>query len=550
MIQPDLDALYALAIVGDEDYRAIRRGFLALAYVFADPDYCRYEDFWMELDAPEEGVLEAMRDEMGDCPVPPNFAAEFFTTTAVMGELFDRHPMHETWRAFGDEMMERYLERWFEQDGTYHESINYQNHCFNELLCQIVPAQASGRIDYASNPRVRGSFEHFLAVRMPLLSEHLPPLDDPGRVCGAGDLSRRSPLPACGNSGNDGNEQLWGGQLSVGAWLYADRDPAFASALMTAWREGGKVVLEHEHPLLTLATLVPSIPSALPAPRSAHRLSLGIVSRGALSTGEPLWSLFRAGRATHHMDFDQGNLHIAAGERVLLGDHGYHTIDGEGRRIGGAATWLHNTITYGCERDNSSGYTGLEEAPEPVFVHLGDAFDYVVHRMTTTNLRRLDRHPYFSLIPIAAQVHVRHMLFVKSGYWVIWDVFEKGAEQTTFWLHPTRPMKALGYGGFRAGEEGEIGLSVQFVLPSKLNVIENRQSGPLWSFALREPSGRPYLAVLAATRSADGFYARYDDANRRLRISLDGVSDVVDLPDAGAAQAPLITRDVERLKLH
>lgn len=545
----DLDALYALDMVADDDYRAIRRGFLALAYVFADPDYCRYEDFFMELDPPEEGVLDAMSDEMGDSPVPPNFAAEFFTTTAVMAELFDRHPMHGAWRSFADKMLARFLNRWFEPDGSYLESVNYQNHCMNELLCQMLPAIWTGRIDYASDPRVRGSFEHFLAIRMPVLSTRLWKPEKPIPLFASQDMSRLSPLPADGNSGNHGDEQRWNAQLSVGAWIYAPRDPDFASALMTAWRESGKLIVDYEHPVFTLATLDPAIPSRQPAIGSARRKSLGIVSRGMLASGEPVWSLFRAGRATHHMDFDQGNLHIAAADVVLLGDHGYHTTDRDGAEIGGGATWLHNTITYGRDRNNSSGYTGLERAPEPEFVSLGENFDYVVHRMVTTNLRRLDRTSYNRLFPLDPQAHVRHMLFVKSGYWVIWDVFEQGSEPTTFWLHPTMPAAPLGDGGFRAGDAGTLGLTIRFAQPAALDVLENCQSGPLWSLAIRQPAALPYLAVIAVTRSAEGLAARYEESNRRLAVSHEGVEDVIVLPPAGARERPAILRDGDRTAL-
>lgn len=41
------------------------------------------------------------------------------------------------------------------------------------------------------------------------------------------------------------------------------------------------------------------------------------------------------------MDFDQGNIHLTAGNRVLLGDYGYHAHDSDGSSLpaaGDAAT--------------------------------------------------------------------------------------------------------------------------------------------------------------------------------------------------------------------
>lgn len=43
----DLDVLWALNLIGEQSYRAIRTAFLAVGgYMFSDPDYCNYGDFW------------------------------------------------------------------------------------------------------------------------------------------------------------------------------------------------------------------------------------------------------------------------------------------------------------------------------------------------------------------------------------------------------------------------------------------------------------------------------------------------------------------------
>ncbi len=539
----DFDALWAIGVLSEVEYRCIRRGFLALAYVFADPDYCRYEDFRVELDPPEEGVADAMRDEMGDSPVPPNFAAEFFTTTAVIAELFPTHEQHGPWRAFGDSEIAHFLDRWFESDGTYLESINYHNHCFNEMLCAIYPAVMSGRVDYLANPRFRGSFEHFLAMRMPRLATSLAERVEPSRVYAACDFARRSPLPADGNSGTDGNELDWGAHMGLGARLYARCDPAFARRMMAAWRDSGKPILDHEHPLLTLVALDPTIESAATAYDSVHRKGLGIVSRATSQEGASVWCLFRAGRATHHMDFDQGNIHLAIGDEVLLGDHGYHTTDNKGKRISGAHTSLHNTVSFGQERYNSSGYGGLEIAPEPTFVHLGEDIDYVVHPMTTTNLRRMDVLGYNCMLPIEPVTHTRHFLHVKRGYFVVWDTFEGGDMPSVFRLHPTKPMTEIGPGAFVAGDPVGTRLLVQFAQPSKLTVIENRQFGPLWSFASLAENGKPHLAVMRVQRTSVALEIEYDEATNVLRLRGVDFDETVMLPKAGAGVCPVIVQN-------
>jgi len=78
---------------------------------------------------------------------------------------------------------------------------------------------------------------------------------------------------------------------------------------------------------------------------------------------------------------------LAACDRVLLGDYGYHAHDQEGRSLCAYQTSRHNTVVYGEDPDMGSGYAGLERAPEPAVVRLDKAFDWCVHRIVNTNLR-------------------------------------------------------------------------------------------------------------------------------------------------------------------
>src|SRR5262249_13959708 len=130
-------------------------------------------------------------------------------------------------------------------------------------------------------------------------------------------LPRRSPMPADGNSGGEGCEQDYRDDMTIGAAAYQGRDPQFAGQLMHVWRAAGKPILDGTHPVLTLLTLHPALASVAPPEESRHRQSLGIISKARRADGTPLYALFRAGHCTHHMDFDQGNLHLAFGDAVL-----------------------------------------------------------------------------------------------------------------------------------------------------------------------------------------------------------------------------------------
>ncbi|MCX7935267.1 MAG: hypothetical protein N3A66_08425, partial [Planctomycetota bacterium] len=332
----------------EADYRRLQRFFLALAYMFADPDYCRYGDFWPQRE-PEEKVAEALKDDMGDCPVPPNFASEFFTTVGVMALLYPSHPAAPLWQTWAEE-----------QTG------------------------------------VQGTFQHFLEISMPPLRTNTPRLESAFgplhyghmvEVRAGWRLPRRAVMPANGNSGGHGLEQDYGGELSVGACVYKNSDPVLARNLMALWQAAGKLIIDPVHPLLTFLTLDP---------------------------------------------------------------------------------------VYSPDREMSSGYTGLERAPEPLLVHIGDDFDWCALRIVNTNSRPGSLF-YTQQIPCPRTEHIRSYLFVKPDYFLVWDVFPLSHGPTLFFLHPTAAMIEIAPGRFRAGSGGEPHLLVQFLQPQQPQVVANRR---------------------------------------------------------------------------
>jgi len=550
----DVDLLWGEGVMHEDQYRRARKALLLLAYIFADPDYWRGGDFW-PLTEPDEGIAEALKDDMGDCPVPPNFASEFFSTTGVVAELFPNHPLSPDWRDWSIEQTEAFLDTFFAPDGTYHESVNYHTHAVSELVCHFFPLWWKGHRDFFQNPRVKGSFRHFALIQMPPLVEGVARPAAPAAKMGyrvatyaAWDLAERALLPNNGNSGDEGLAQEPRGETTVAAAVYAKSDPDLAGHLMHLWATSGKALQDQEHPVLTLTTLDPQIRPLAPSWVSCQRLGLGIVSKARRRDGLPVWSLYRAGAATHHMDFDQGHLHLTAGNRELLGDYGYHAHDSDGTALPAAATWLHNTLTYGRRRELSSGYTGLERAPEPITVHLGGDFDWCVHRIINGNYRDLTNVGYRTMIPAAGTVHVRHYLFVKPDYFVLWDTFEEADQPATFWLHPRHPVTQKDSRSFFAGPEGGegIGLQVRFVLPASFKVVENARRGPLWSLGVQGEAGGPFLAILAPQPQFSPILATLHPTRWLLRVETDdGLNDTLILPPPGSAgELPQVKRGV------
>ncbi len=544
----DLDILWARGLISEGDYRTVRRALLALAYMIADPDFMRCADFWPHTE-PDAGMVQALQNDMGDCPVPPNFAAEFIATTGVVAELFPAHPLRETWRQWAQVQVEGFLATYFTPDGTYLESINYHQHMFNELLMYLYPAALHGVRDYFADPRIRGSFAHFVRIQTPPLAERVPGCDGPvlrdhwQRWCAMTpdwQAPHRAVLPANGNSGGEGFEQPYTAELCLGMAIYRDRDPQLAGELATAWARAGRPFLDAVHPTLTLLTLDPCVPARAVPRESVWRQSLGLFSR-AQQGASPVWCLFRAGSTTHHMCYDQGNLHLMLGDRVLLGEYGYHAHDQHGNTLWCHETWLHNTVVYAENKHLSSGYTGLERAPEPTLVYTSAAFDWAVHRIVNTNFRDCSRYWYNVMLPDPTTVHVRHYLFVKPDYFLLWDTFEAAHQPSLYFLHPHQAPRAIAPGHYRTGEAGHPHLGIQFLQPTAPEIVEDAQLGPFWSFAVRNATGQPYLTLLVPQVEERHITAVLEDA-RTIRVHGRGVDDSIRLPAAGSRDLPDVRR--------
>ncbi|HUU95938.1 MAG TPA: hypothetical protein VM487_09360, partial [Phycisphaerae bacterium] len=186
---------------------------------------------------------------------------------------------------------------------------------------------------------------------------------------------------------------------------------------------------------------------------------------------------------------------------------------------------------------------GLERAPDPIIVHMGDTFDWCAVRIVNTNVRPLRKLSYKVMLPVPTTRHVRHYLFVKPDYFLVWDVFEEAHSPSTFWLHPGLPVRDEGSGIFRAGEPGKPHLLVRFLLPEAPQVIENEQFGPLWSLGVRNDTGKPYMALLVPQVDDLGITAELGDDGKTITVAGSGIKDEIRLPEAGSVrELPIVVR--------
>lgn len=543
----DIDVLWSEGVLAEEQYVKCRKIMLMFAYMYSDPNYCNYEDYW-PLKNTDEDFYFALKDEMGDSPVPPNFASEFFSTVGVIAELFPEHSNHQGWRKWTLKQNNDFLETFFAADGTYFESINYHSHAISELLCYYYALKRNGGKNYFEHPIVKGTFKHFVDFALPPLSNisnNLTAYVQEGihpQVYANPNLNSLSMFPADGNSGSHGMGQYIRDDLPIAAALYAKSDPALAGELMHLWRIGGKPILNAEHPMLTILTLDPGIPSKAFELVSSWRKSQGIISK--TESSGTYWSYFRAGRATHHMDFDQGNIILAYKNKLLLADHGYHSNDTDGSWIPASSTWLHNTLTYGEDKELSSGYTGLELAPEPILVEMNDKFDWVVHRIENTNYRNMRELSYRDQIPCPKTVHFRHYLAVKPNYILVWDILESCDSNPVFWLHSKEPFESVAEGEYISGKSGEAHLQVIFHLDGTLKELERRQVGPLYCLGMQGTKENGFLALLLPQCEVRKTSLNFDRANRTVNIKAENINDTIILPEYGTIRELPIIKSV------
>ncbi len=533
----NLDVMWATGVIDEASYRTVRRSMLLLAYMFRDSDFVRYKDFWLDKNNPEDAdLVRVMAQEMGPCPNPPNFSAEYFTSVGVVAELFPDHPEAQAWRTWTIAMLDSYLEKYYEPDGTYREAINYHNHSLNMLMCYLWPLRVKGIRDYFTDPRIRGSFEHFIAVTTPA-TDCVISLDGhfeckyPSRIEGV--LADPAPIRHAylnnGNSGSDWQLQVSRGELILGMAVYAESDPQLASQLAWTWRHVGMPMLDTEHTFLTLAVIDPTLEPIEPPRRSVYRQSLGLISR--CHTKGDIFAFFRAGSATNHMDFDQGSINLIAHGKVLLGDPGYHASYSDGRDLKPAATQWHNTLIYGNDPALSSGYTGLEEAPQVLHVEINGQYDWGVHRIVNNNHRRLDDMPYNKLLPANPVTHIRRYLFLKqTGVILVEDTWDPITEPCLFMLHPPAQLVTNSHGTLTADAGDGVCLDVCFLHPQRAELMTQQCMGPFWHCALPSDASGRFMTIIAGRQGGEPMTAHLD-------VDGHGKNNVVHVHHAGHAQA-------------
>ena len=99
-------------------------------------------------------------------------------------------------------------------------------------------------------------------------------------------------------------------------------------------------------------------------------------------------------------------------------------------------------------------------------------------------------------------------------------------------------------GGLATALREDAGQRAQrFLLPAAPRVAVNEQFGPLWSFAVQNDAGQPYLALLVPQVEDLGLKAELASDGRTVSVSARGILDRIRLPQPGTMNLPAVWRN-------
>ena len=518
------DILDALGHITDEERKEVARMVAFLAHCFRDRDFFPFELNMLERED-EQSWAPEFWDEIGDTLCPPNFMTEYITSFGMAGCMFPDHPDAAEWRDDAVRLYERQLERHYYDGGVYCESLNYHHHNMVMTTQLALALRENGHFDFFEHPRFRDQYGVWVDLVTPPIvrNEAGMGLHSPQNSADSG-AERLRMIPSNGNTGRDCSDYAVPAELALAAAVYGDSDPDYAGRLMQAWREGGRVCLNHYNMSSFLLVADPSLPEADSLSLGSKLLhGLGATFRGGDGGEDEVYALVKCGWGTHHNDMDEGGFCIWAYGAPLSSDQGYHYQELDGNTYGGCMTKLHNCITFG---HMSPSYAGQESAFPPESFVSTDRADLLVAYLPIDYLMELPERSYLELVPCSRIEHRRYFLFVKPHYFLVYDHLPVNEYSTQWYLHCQSNSVELS--GSRIRFEGKWGvdLEAQLLLPSEPQIKEG-QFGVQKHVVAQQAGPRDYFAWIAPVKAGTEFDVRQGPRPDMVSVTGPGYEDTV-----------------------
>jgi hypothetical protein len=384
--------------------------------------------------------------------------------------------------------------------------------------------------DFFAHPRFRAQFGHWVDMMTPPvvrnetgLRQHSP---DSSVDAGA---ERLRMIPSSGNTGQDCSDFAVPDALAMAAAVLKDSDPALSGRLMRAWREGGRVCLNHYNVSGFLLLADPSLPEAESLELQSKLLpGVGAALRGQNGHPDEVYTLVKCGWATHHNDKDEGGFCLWAYGAPVSSDQGYHYRELDGHTYGGMFTRLHNCVVFDHK---TTALAGQETAfPPERFVTTGLA-DLLVAYLPIDYLMDVPDRSYLELVPCDRIEYRRFLLFVKPHYFVVYDHIAQNVYTTQWYLHCQSKSVSIDGGHVRFSGNWGVDLEARLFLPSQ-PVIQEGQFGVQRHVVVRQAGPKDFFAWIAPLKPGMAFDVRQGESPNVVNVSGPDYEDTVFLSPA------------------
>lgn len=241
----------------------------------------------------------------------PNMTTTVAAFQAILACMIPAHPLARTWLEKGmRELKNNQLDNWADDNGGWLEAPHYAIVSYDYLLGAFLAARNAGFNEYLHDPTMKKVIEWLAKISTPPDSlsnsrRHIPPI---------GNTYMREPS----------------GLFGTVAYLWRQRDPAFAAEMQWMYRQHGA------YPEPVIGGFLPSLagyrsvlldralPEKAPAYGSEWFPRTGVVLRNHFPSRRETQLHLIAGTNHEHYDRDSGSFTLWGKGRLIANDFGYH----------------------------------------------------------------------------------------------------------------------------------------------------------------------------------------------------------------------------------
>lgn len=332
-----------------------------------------------------------------------NIWTDIVAAAGLTGLAFPELPQSRDWIEFAV----REINTQFSQyvwDGCWHESPRYHTAMLGITGMFFQALERRTGVNMFEHPQFKAMLDWLVRFQTPLDKAAGSTIGHPEGVV---------LLPGIGDSSWVSHSF---GVLAMNAPHYAKTDPQFAARLMWAWQRAGRP-FDGDSVEWARVLIDPTIPAEKQTLGSDTSPGKGyVLMRSDFDTPQEVWFLLRCGnstRSTSHDNADWNAFNIYAYGSPLALDSGSGAYSDPRHKAWHDRAIAHNTVVFGGRTQQRKDGKILTWITRP-------ELDYSVSDAS---------------VAAGVKKYIRHVLFVKPGYFVIWD--ELKADESADWMFHT-----------------------------------------------------------------------------------------------------------------